>query len=108
VSKLAELASRPSAKPGMTNDYLLLEQLCRGAYEFQNGDTLESLLERLFQRHDYRMHTEFAFFRGRSPITYAAMFGQKHVVRILVGKCCGSIDKVDLVRDIGSGTSSRG
>lgn len=79
------------------SDYQILEQLCRGAYQFRDGETIHSVLTRLFQRYDYHIHTRFKFYKGRSPLAYAALFGQVEVVRMLAEKCCGNVHKLDNV-----------
>lgn len=78
-----------------TNDCRLLEKLCRGAYEFKEGETAHSLLTRLFQKHGRELHTNFTFFEGRSALSYAAFFGNENVVQILAEACCGKLHALD-------------
>lgn len=77
------------------SDYNTLEQLCRGVYKFHDGETVQTILERTLQRYGY---TEFTFFDGRSIMTYAAMFGQTKLVRVLIDRCLGNIHNLDKVR----------
>lgn len=80
------------------SDYSVLEELCRGVHEFREGETAHSVLTRLFRRYGYRIHSDFSFQgRGRSPLTYAAMFGNKNIVRLLIEVCEGKIHTVDNV-----------
>lgn len=102
VSKRMEVEFEASknANSEWINDCRLLEQLCRGAYRCRNGETIHSLLIRLFQRYDYQIHTRFKFYGGRSALAYAGLFGQVEVVRILMEQCCGNIDKLDDVSSL--------
>ena len=102
VSKRMELEFEASKNSNSEwiNDCRLLEQLCRGAYQFRNGETVHSLLTRLFQRYDYQIHTRFKFYGGRTALAYAGLFGEVEVVRILTEQCCGNIDKLDDVSSL--------
>lgn len=94
MSKLAELEFQDSPDSGSISDHHLLEQLCRGVYKFRDGETTHGVVTRLFRRYDCEIHTRFKFYGDRSPLAYAALFGQTEVIRILTEECCGNIDEL--------------
>lgn len=78
-------------------DSSILEEVCRGVYQPHPGETVETVLTSLFATYGGGIHTDFEFHRGRSPMAYAAMFGQKEVLRVLIEKCGGTLGDVDKV-----------
>ena len=99
VSKQAELEYKASSAEGTISDYHILEQLCRGVCELHDGDSMHTTLKRLFQRHGNGLYTNFKFYGGRSPLTYAAFFGNKKMIRIMADECCGNVHRLDTVSD---------
>ena len=104
VSKRMDLEYKSHGGSAAMSDDSVLEQLCRGVYHFREGETLHSVVMGIFERHGYRMHSDFAFHGGRSPITYAAMFGQTDLIRLLIEKCERHVNNLD---NVSSRVSSR-